>query len=343
MPEIDFSRFTQWDADEVQAVDISEKVRRRIVSLSENYPPVQFLLRNEYDENLLPRCNIIALTGKAKRGKSYVSAIWEASLIGTDSFWFKANESGVKLLHCDTEMDLNSVASRKRIVHTACDLPANVDDPRLITLALREDATADRWPIIREAIEIYRPDLVTIDGIRDLTDDFNDLGESSSLINELMRSASKYNCAILCIIHENEGDGKMRGHLGTELLNKCFEVYECTRNQETGLITVKQKDQRGAPVEKFSFSIGNDGIPIRTMAVSNREFKEAEKQQTEKDRFEALFKRQSSYSYTQLVKDFQEIGGCKERAAQAHIGGAMINGIICKGEDGNYKLQLNEE
>ena len=62
--------------------------------------------------------------------------------------------------------------------------------------------------------------------------------------------------SVFVIIHENAADGKMRGHLGTELLNKVsdrwrvvkkdkyFEVQHQSRNEQMPVFTF-HFDERG--------------------------------------------------------------------------------------------------
>jgi hypothetical protein len=50
-----------------------------------------------------------------------------------------------------------------------------------------------------------------------------------------MRISSEYNYAVVCILHENKSarDTTMRGHLGTELLNKSSEVKSASKLNDT--------------------------------------------------------------------------------------------------------------
>ena len=77
-----------------------------------------------------------------------------------------------------------------------------------------------------------RPDVCFVDGIRDLILDFNDLKEASNLINWLMMLIDKYNCHICNIIHVNKADSNPRGHLGTEIVNKCETVIKVEKNTD---------------------------------------------------------------------------------------------------------------
>ena len=87
----------------------------------------------------------------------------------------------------------------------------------------------ERRKTIEDAIKEEKPDIIFIDGVRDLLQDFNSLEQSNELIQWLLSLTAEYGCTIVSVLHQNKSkeDGNMRGHLGTELLNKltdCFEV-----------------------------------------------------------------------------------------------------------------------
>ena len=82
----------------------------------------------------------------------------------------------------------------------------------------------ERLPLLEAAIGRFQPDLVILDGIRDLTDDINDGVKAQQVIEQLMHMASARHCCIVCIMHQNKAqeDRSMRGWLGTELKNMLF-------------------------------------------------------------------------------------------------------------------------
>ena len=84
---------------------------------------------------------------------------------------------------------------------------------------------------IYEHIEAEQPDIVVIDNIRDLVADINDGVKAQKLIEGLMHMAEQYNCNITTVIHQNRSSDNrgLRGWLGTELMNKVFEVFTCQK------------------------------------------------------------------------------------------------------------------
>jgi len=330
---MNFGKFSDWETSEVEVVPVEERVGMRQISLEKVYRPLDYLLRNEGGEGFAPRGNMVMVTGKAKAGKSYFVSILESGIL-SGAFGLSPSAERLKILHIDTEQDSCTCFARKRIVHLISSLPTEKDDPRFVMLALRGDNTDDRWPIIKEASQLYKPDVVVIDGIRDLLHDFNDLTESSELVNDVLRLSSQMECVIIAVLHQNKATSDLRGHLGTEATNKAYQTFEVAKNGST--ITAKELNGRGAPVSDCSFRIDENGMPACCALVQNTEFKEAERRDLEKKKFETLFKIQTVYTYSQLVKGYMEVGGCKERSAQTHVGAALVEGLISKDEDSNY-------
>ena len=63
------------------------------------------------------------------------------------------------------------------------------------------------------------------------------------LIDHMNLAINEYNVVFLCLIHENPGSEKARGHFGTELINKSSTVmrvdFEKDNNGRTDVIQVK--------------------------------------------------------------------------------------------------------
>ena len=90
----------------------------------------------------------------------------------------------------------------------------------------------------------YGPDLVIVDGIRDLVNDINDGVLAQEVMEELMHLADEQNCCIVCILHQNKGseDHNLRGWIGTELMNQTL-----TRKYDIEQQLYFEVDQQGLP------------------------------------------------------------------------------------------------
>lgn len=68
--------------------------------------------------------------------------------------------------------------------------------------------------------------VIALDQLADCVADFNDPRESMLLTDLLNLMVNQQDVTFLCIIHENPGGSKARGHLGTECANKASTVLQ---------------------------------------------------------------------------------------------------------------------
>jgi hypothetical protein len=129
----------------------------------------------------------------------------------------------------------------------------------------------DRRDFIYQTVKLWhtRPQVVVIDGIRDLMSNINDPDESTELIVWLESLIKDANCGVLNVLHLNKTDNNARGHIGTELGNKSFMLIEIEKDNQTGVSLVKCADSRDEPFESFAFTHGADGLPELVGMPSN--------------------------------------------------------------------------
>ena len=80
---------------------------------------------------------------------------------------------------------------------------------------------------------------IAVDVATDLILDFNSVNETGEILDLFKLWMNKYNCAIIAIIHENPKGDKMRGHLGTELLNKASVAMQVSLDEIDETIAIK--------------------------------------------------------------------------------------------------------
>ena len=169
-------------------------------------------------------------TGEEKSGKSYVLSCIVASALGKEVLGFKLDLRGRKMKLLDTEQALEFYALTQRRIHNMAGLGTNPENYE--AYHLRQFSVLERLAIIEHFIN-ETPDLgvLVIDGFVDLILNYNDLAESNILVSRLMKWSYERNILILGILHLNKGDGKMRGHIGSELKNKCDFLIKVARNE----------------------------------------------------------------------------------------------------------------
>jgi hypothetical protein len=102
------------------------------------------------------------------------------------------------------------------------------------------------------AIDAYRPDIVIVDGIADLIHDINDGPASSDLMEKFLKMANTFNCNIVLVIHLNRSGEKsnLRGWLGSVMLQKSYEVFNCTKVLQTKILSVEMSTSRNTNLEE---------------------------------------------------------------------------------------------
>lgn len=209
-----------------------------------------------------PRGDIIAIKAKSKNGKTFLSSLFAAIILGAEIPFFSACKKRAKVMYFDTEQNpINTYMVVKRI-YTLCGWKGK-DNNRFKAFNLRGVELRERMDIITRHIEEYKPTAVFVDGIADLVNNFNDIEESNDAIQKMMRISAINRCAIFVIIHTNKGkdDNSMKGHLGTIAWQKCSDVFNIEkRNDDTFFVT--ETDCRNKPISDFSFKINEEGMPF---------------------------------------------------------------------------------
>ena len=331
-----------------------------------------------------PIGGIQALSGQKKNGKTFVIAQLIAACLSPDSPLVHENLPGLtvprrtlehlghlpNVLWVDTEMEELNSAKVLRRVHWLVGQDFKVPHERFHVLWMRtveatttEPAFAKRWRLIKLAIEFMHPDIVFIDGVRDIIGDFNDNAASSQLVQELMATAEKHHICIWNVLHMNprpgnDDESKMRGHLGTELGNKVTDTLVSIKKKQGSQVTftVKQLDARGKDLEDWQFEVteqaGALGIP-RIIAGGSAPAKKEEIQPHSRDDIlkwinEGMGRYNWPMSRSAIKQSiFEEIGGVKRNdQQQADLMAAINYGFLEEStikQKGYYLLQPPED
>ncbi len=243
-------------------------------------PPMEFLMRL-FGEPCFPRRELVAITGRAKSGKTFVMSI--IMLMGVIDRILQFERDGkepLKVLWFDTEQSKQSTLDiiQNRIVEmyhrkVAPDTP--FPNECLRTFNVRFDNCEMRRQGFLELVPFIKPDLVILDGIRDLVTDINDGAEAQRIMEEMLALAQANNCCIIAVLHQNKsGESRdPRGWLGTELLNKAFDVFATEKmkiqdGQGTRFVfKLEQLYTRKYDIEQqLYFQVDEDGLPFETEA-----------------------------------------------------------------------------
>ena len=243
--------------------------RFRITSESEIQPKeytMEFLGRPCF-----PRKDLSVFAGVAKTGKTFVTSMLMAAATTSEDepsvlALKRIRKEPLKVMWYDTEQSLETTKEImvKRIAKM---VGGTFPDTQFFVFNVRAMTSEERNKMLGVAIESYRPDIVIVDGIADLLADINDGPKAIELISELLRLADKNNCNITVNIHLNRSGEKsnLRGWLGSMLLQKAFEVFNCAKVFKTDVLSVELFMSRKVNESvTFYYKINNQGIPETT-------------------------------------------------------------------------------
>lgn len=214
-----------------------------------------------------PLGEVVTITGKAKQGKTFATSLAMAAAMGKEAVLGvrRRNPEPLRVLYIDTEQSRRSTQIVQRRVLTM--IGQSYEDYRqesFPTVNLRCLEWSERLSYVRYYIEQNQPQLVVLDGCRDLVDDINDNRLSSQVVSDLMQLASGLHpCCMVTVLHQNKAaeDNTLRGHLGTEITNKSFEVYVAQRSS-SGIFSLRQECSREAMLRReILFQIDENGLP----------------------------------------------------------------------------------
>lgn len=238
------------------------QLERLRVTCEKVLPPMRFLFRI-FGKPCFPRGELVAVTGKAKSGKTLFNSMLMACCATTQVLQVQrppdSATEGAGPLRCmwyDTEQSEQSTQDilKNRILPMAR-LPDGSEDDCFDVFNVRCLPCAERLRLFETAVLKYRPDLVVLDGVRDLLADINDGVKAQELMEHLMRLAQEADCCMVCVLHQNKGaeDRNLRGWIGTELMNKAFEVYACEKVKPENIFVVEQTHTRKYDLEGLLF------------------------------------------------------------------------------------------
>lgn len=253
---------------ERKAVELEERKRREeylkgyvaphLVDLSKPAQPLRPIIEQN-GMMIASLGNISAVVGAAKSKKTFLCTALVGGLLAERGD-FGITPRLAKVLWVDTEQSELHVRKVCERIHRLAGWDERRNCGMLHTLTLREVDPKSRAEILYMAIELYRPQLVIVDGISDLMYNTNDIEESDRIVGELMAISTDLNCHILCVLHTNPNSDKARGHIGSTLQRKAETVIFVHKVGECSV--VEPQFCRNEEFEPFAFIIDEEGLPI---------------------------------------------------------------------------------
>ena len=245
-------------------MNILETIDARRITPSTEVQAHEFLF-SWNDIPCFARGELVALTGKAKSGKTYVCSILMALAVKRQLMGLqRLQDEPMKVVWIDTEQSADST-QEILCIRIASLIGQSIPDNQYFVYNLRPDNWQDRLTLVLSCISMHQPDLVIFDGIRDVVGDINNYQEAQTVLGKMLSLASLSNACIVCVLHQNKSleDKTLRGALGTELQNKSFETYECQKDPDTRIFSMRQIATRKYDItQKLEWTVDAEGLPV---------------------------------------------------------------------------------
>lgn len=236
----------------------------------------------------------------------------------------------------DTEMTPNDLARRTKLLYSIDETKTKIG-----FISLLQVPKSDRMDFIRNTVNKYQPDVIVIDTVARLVNDYNSSAEANRLgdfLTQLMTERS-----VIAIIHLTKGTEKMKGHIGSILEELAMENYQARHHN--GIFELKIKNARNSDTdnaESLYFTI-NEG------KISECESEGIEREKTEYKELKALFEpilSEQPLSRKNIIEKIQQIKGLGLSRINEIITSAIKLDIIRKQYDGHkspYILSADDD
>lgn len=171
---------------------------------------------------------------------------------------------GKKVIYIDTEQNPSDT---QKMIHSILDIASLDKQPEnFICMNLREHGNEENYDILKSLFHHYNDAFLwIIDGVTDFLPSANDETKGNEIVRYLMKMSSVNNTCIVCLIHENGGggNGKMRGHIGSEAARKCQGAISVSYEEEKKVHSIKSTYFRGSKkIEPIYWEFSDTGKPI---------------------------------------------------------------------------------
>ena len=353
--------------EDAQMRPLMLKLEKYRITPDKQLPKMDFLFRL-FGKPCFPRRELVAITGKAKSGKTFVSSMLIACCQQRDVLSFHREcETPLRVLWYDTEQSDESTQDilKNRIMRMTRDSVARQPtlfdesraEPPLDIFNVRAVEWKHRRSLLVEAVNMCKPDLVIVDGIRDLVNDINDGVLAQEVMEELLHLATEAECCIACVLHQNKGgeDHNLRGWIGTELMNKAFEIYSCEKMMPQRIFKLEQTQTRKYDIERpMYYEVNDDGLPVTCGEPSTVE---GERQSTERlpqmnrdyiiSDVDGRWEHDVRRLFLDAMRGKDEIGGAELRTAVCNLANIrqykFYNKLLKRAQDENVIVKVEND
>ena len=249
-----------------------------LLDFAKPYTPPKWTLEHN-GIRFAKRGDLHIVGGKSGHGKTaFMSQIMAALLCGRFGGMTCQIDGAPVVLYIDTEQSEDDTIAIKNRVCTLAGIPYNVETERFKVARLRDTVqSGDRYKQILQLMWEIKPDVVFIDGLLDIVNDYNDQKECSDIIRDLMAYSTALNMSMWCVLHENPMTDKLVGSLGSIAERKVTEVFVIRKHKAphqdkrfkdfpSVFFEIKQTKARGKDQEDWYFVVEDRamgwGVPV---------------------------------------------------------------------------------
>ena len=268
-PDTDFNKSSEPQSANLKKVlETQEKLRILIATDIQFAKPIL----KQKDNAVIFEHTINVIQGqpgnhKSRVGANFCSALLKRRLCNNELLGFVRSNPDVvhTVLYVDSERNLSDqLPYALQSIQMKAGYEKDEKLPNFKYISLLQINRKERFDALKEYLNYLRksdknPLFVVLDVSTDCIEDFNKVDKSMELIDLMNMAINETDVTFLCIIHENPGSEKGRGHFGTELMNKATTVLQVgfekdANRNDTELIRAKYlKCRSTAKHEPFYF------------------------------------------------------------------------------------------
>lgn len=226
-------------------------------------PPIWTYMVNDYQYPVASKGELVIITGTQKTRKTfYVLCQLGAALSGMKILGSNLILPPTRnVVYIDTEQPMHrfyKVQNRLKRIISMDHFPDNYH-----AFNLRHLNVGMRCAAIEIILgNIPNIDILVIDGLVDICENFMDPKESQATMSQVLKWSDTTQALTFGILHTTKTGEYVRGHLGTEAQNKADAVIETSKKRDDPYTKVVVRDHRDKGFPTFEFRQNEFGDPI---------------------------------------------------------------------------------
>lgn len=270
-----------------EAKRMAELVTMRIKSYP-LLPPAKTILSVD-DVSVIEAGDMYLIKGKPKSGKSSVLKAFICAIVLGQWGRVKAFIKNLKILYIDTEQKPQDCQSILLYVKQMTGCSDEYLDEHIVLFSVRKRERNLLTDDLAFLVNIWKPNLIILDGAADFVNSFNDEVECTTFVHRLLCIVEENECALIGLIHENKAadDFNAKGHLGSQFQQKSALIIEAIATGDLIKVTSSAARHKSMPDWYLTYDedgMLQDGSELFSNLISSRtqNLREANKAKSEK-------------------------------------------------------------